>query len=185
MAFFVMNSEMAVGSEDETQMLDAAFSEANRFLDANTGSWGMGNVSHVQRINGAMKMLAAHDWAKRPIPYPDSLIDYTLSERSSEDGCGVLDKLFVLKSASEAAPGYRVSDLEKKCVRSLGRDRQLSSVGWRILVFPKSCTKAILWSLSEFRRAAKRYAWCSDVYLGLRPCTGLAWHARGTGMAAQ
>ena len=118
-AFFVMNSEMAVGSEDETQMLDAAFSEANRFLDANTGSWGMGDVSHVQRINGAMKMLAAHDWAKRPIPYPDSLIDYTLSERSSEDGCGVLDKLFVLKSASEAAPGYRVSDLEKSALEAL------------------------------------------------------------------
>ena len=66
-----------------------------------------------------MKMLAAYNWAKRPIPYPDSLIDYTLNERSSEDGCGVLDKLFVLKSASEAAPGYRVNDLEDCALEAL------------------------------------------------------------------
>ena len=93
-AFFVMNSEMSEGSRVEVEMLEAAFSEANRFLDPNTGSWGMGEVSHVQRINGAMKMLSVHEWANRPIPYPDRLIDYTLNEESSEDGCGVLDRLF-------------------------------------------------------------------------------------------
>ena len=60
-----------------------------------------------------MKMLTAYDWAKRAIPYPERLIDYTLGNTSGEDGCGVLDKLFVLHKASATVPGYRTADLQK------------------------------------------------------------------------
>ena len=172
-AFFVMNSEMSEGSRVEVEMLEAAFSEANRFLDPNTGSWGMGEVSHVQRINGAMKMLSAHEWANRPIPYPDRLIDYTLNEESSEDGCGVLDRLFVLKRASEAAPGYRAGDLERCAVEAID---EISKYRQRDGGFSFSRTRAqrgyygALVSLGERQsdmHGAQMFTWACAVALDL------------------
>ncbi len=107
------------GGETKDGMLEAAFEETDRLLDAKTGTWGIGEVTHIQRINGAMKMLTAYDWANRPIPYPDRLIDYTLKNTSGEDGCGVLDKLFVLHKATTNAPGYRTEDLERFAIEAL------------------------------------------------------------------
>ena len=118
-SFIVMNSQASGEHTIESQMLEAAFEETDRFLDERTGSWGIGEVSHIQRINGAMKVLTAYDWAKRPIPYPERLIDYVLDNTSGDDGCGVLDKIFVLHGASRMVPGYRTSDLEKICLDAL------------------------------------------------------------------
>ena len=49
-------------------LLDATFDEASQFLDERTGTWGLGAISPVQRINGAMKMLTACRWANRQHP---------------------------------------------------------------------------------------------------------------------
>lgn len=118
-SFIAMNGGPPNCSPSYHRMMDAAFDESNQFLDERTGSWGIGGASHVQRINGAMKMLTAYDWGKRAIPYPEPLIDYTLDNTSGEDGCGVLDKLFVLHRASENTPGYRTKDLEKFALDAL------------------------------------------------------------------
>ena len=118
-SFLAMNGASPNGSPSYQRMLDAAFEESGQFIDERTGSWGIGGVSHVQRINGAMKMLTAYDWGNRPIPYPERLIDYTLDNTSGEDGCGVLDKLFVLHRASATAPGYRTRDLERFALDAL------------------------------------------------------------------
>ena len=118
-AFFVMNSEVTEGHQYGAQMLDAAFEESDKYLDDSTGAWAKGNVSHVQRINGAMKMLAAYNWADRPPPYPDRLLDYTLNEVSDEDGCGILDRLFVIQQAGRWAPGYRARDVERIALEAL------------------------------------------------------------------
>ena len=111
-AFLVMNG-------GAPKLVEAAFEESGRYLDETTGAWADGEVSHVQRINGAMKMLTAYDWAERPIPHPDRLLDYTLTEVSDEDGCGVLDKLFVVHQARKWLPGYRTADLEKVALEGL------------------------------------------------------------------
>ena len=118
-AFVVMNSISSGLSSVESQMLKAAFEETDQFLDGRTGTWGMGDVTPTQRINGAMKMLTAYDWAGRFIPYPESLIDYVLSNTSVENGCGVLDRLFVLHKASVEVLGYRSDDLQNFALNAL------------------------------------------------------------------
>ena len=100
-------------------MLEAAFEESNRHLDERTGAWGDGDVGHVQRINGAMKMMTAYDWAERQVPYPERILDYVLDERSAHDGCGVLDRLFVVNQARKYAVGYRKSDLQILALEAL------------------------------------------------------------------
>ena len=118
-AFLVMNSEMENCSPVKSHLLEVAFEESDRYLDDATGAWAKGEVSHLQRINGAMKMLAAYNWANRPVPHPDRLVDYTLNEVSGEDGCGVLDRLFVIHQASGHVPGYRTADLEGIALQAL------------------------------------------------------------------
>ena len=111
-AYIAMNGRRQRSSSYGSELLEVAFEETDRFLDLETGTWAKGETTHVQRINGAMKMLTAYEWAQRPIPLAESLIDYTLSKTSGEDGCGVVDKLFVLHRASAAVPGYRTRELE-------------------------------------------------------------------------
>lgn len=118
-SFIVMNGRGLEGASLKSQMLEAAFEETDKFLDEKTGTWSVGEVTHVQRINGAMKMLTAYDWAKRSMPYPERLMDYTFDNTSGQDGCGVLDKLFVLQKASAEVPGYRTADLERFALDAL------------------------------------------------------------------
>ena len=118
-SFIVMNEGLSESAPPASNLLDAAFDEASRFLDPATGTWGIGDVGPAQRINGAMKMLTAYDWAGGIVPDPERIIDYTLNEASDEDGCGVLDKLFVLHQAGLGAPGYRQSDLERIALEAL------------------------------------------------------------------
>ena len=118
-AFAVMNGGATDGSMSKDEMLKAAFQESDRFLDEKTGAWGNGDVGHVQRLNGAMKMMTAYEWAERPIPYPDRLLDYALVEQSEDDGCGVLDRLFVVHQASKHAPGYRTEEVRSFALEAL------------------------------------------------------------------
>ncbi len=110
-AFVVMNDGPSHGDLARDEVLEIIFEETDRWLDERTGAWGKGDVGHVQRINGAMKMLTAYDWAELPSPRPTLLLDYVLDERSARDGCGVLDRLFVANQARKDAPGYRETDL--------------------------------------------------------------------------
>ena len=119
-AFLVMNSETKEIDALASSLLEAAFEESDKYLDDATGAWAKGDVSHLQRINGAMKMLTAYNWAARPVPYPDRLLDYTLNEVSGEDGCGILDRLFVIQQASKWVSGYRTSEVEKLALEALG-----------------------------------------------------------------
>ena len=119
-AFLVMNSETKEIDALASSLLEAAFEESDKYLDDATGAWAKGDVSHLQRINGAMKMLTAYNWAARPVPYPDRLLDYTLNEVSGEDGCGILDRLFVIQQAGKWAPGYRARDVEGIALEALG-----------------------------------------------------------------
>ena len=119
-AFLVMNGETPESCVLESPLLEAAFEESDRYLDEATGAWATGDVSHVQRINGAMKMLTAYNWANRPPPYPDRLLDYTLNEVSGEDGCGILDRLFVIQQASKWVPGHRTCEVEGLALEALG-----------------------------------------------------------------
>ena len=118
-SFLAMNTEQDGLSPTQSRLLDSVFNETSRFLDEETGTWGLGKVPPVQRINGAMKMLTAYDWADRPIPFPERLIEYALNEVSGEDGCGVLDRLFVVHKSKLEVPGYRSSEIERFALEAL------------------------------------------------------------------
>ena len=118
-SFLMMNTEAHGLSPMQSRLLDSVFNEASRFLDEETGTWGLGNVPPEQRINGAMKMLTAYDWANRPIPFPERLIDYALNEVSGKDGCGVLDRLFVVHKCRMEMLGYRSAEIERFALEAL------------------------------------------------------------------
>ena len=112
-SFIEMNRRLSAHHSLGSELLDLAFEETDRYLHPTSGFWGIGNVVAVQGINGAMKMLTAYQWTERTIPYPERLIDYALGHMSGQDGCGVLDRLYVLHRASMDAPGYRSRELER------------------------------------------------------------------------
>ena len=118
-AFAVMNARLQNVSPLENALMHAAFDESDRFLDLGTGTWGLAGASHEQRINGAMKMLTAYGLAGRQIQYPERLLDYTLDTASSENGCGILDRLFVIQQANKHVPDYRRTDVEKIALEAL------------------------------------------------------------------
>ena len=111
--FIALNSRLHEACSSHSRLLAAAFEETDKFLDDRTGAWGIGEISTLQRINGAMKMLTAYEWAGLQIPRPDRLVDYALSKASGKDGCGVLDRLYVLQRAGAEVQGYRDNDLER------------------------------------------------------------------------
>ncbi|MCY4015509.1 MAG: hypothetical protein OXG82_22710 [Gammaproteobacteria bacterium] len=120
-SFLVINDRLrGEPSPSLSTLLDATFDEVNQFLDERTGTWGLGAISPVQRINGAMKMLTACRWANRPTPHPENLVDFALDHASGADGCGVLDRLFVLRNASLDAPDHRIDDIRQFAFTALG-----------------------------------------------------------------
>lgn len=117
-AFGAINHEVG-GAVDPARLVEAALEEAEDYMDPTTGTWGVGAVSRPQRINGAMKMSTAYAWARRPLPDPERLIEYALGQTSDNDGCGLLDRLFVLHACANQVPAYRAGDIRNQAVDAM------------------------------------------------------------------
>lgn len=68
--------------------------------------------SEVQLVNGAMKVITGLDWIDVEIPYPKELIDTFLDIKPSEDGCDLVDTVYVLYMCSKVT-NYKSSEVEK------------------------------------------------------------------------
>lgn len=101
--------------ENNDKLITYAFQWINKLHSKNDGSWYKGsNVSIVQKINGAMKVLTGlHAAGITEFDYPRKLIDLSLSAINDRQACDNVNLTYVLYSCSIIEPNYRRNEIEK------------------------------------------------------------------------
>lgn len=95
-------------------LIDAFFDQLVQFHDKKTGTWFVGGPSDTIKINGAMKIFSGLQWLNRPYPDTRPLLDFALQQPFQKDGCGFLNRLFVIWQAIKDVPdGYRQEDIRR------------------------------------------------------------------------
>jgi len=70
-------------------------------LDESTGFYFSGNFpENTELINGAMKVISGLDWLEKPIHKPEKIIEYCLKIKPSNEGCSLVDYVYVLYKCS-------------------------------------------------------------------------------------
>lgn len=99
--------------EFENKRVDILQSYADKLVDKDTGAYFLGaKPNNTELINGAMKMLTGFDWLDIDIHYPDKLIDMCLSITPQNEGCDIVDIIYVLHQSSKTTD-YRKSEILK------------------------------------------------------------------------
>lgn len=84
-----------------------------------TGLFYLGNKpSEVELVNGAMKVITGLDWIGVDIPYPKELINTFLNIKPSEDGCDLVDTVYVLYMCSKITD-YKSSEVKEFLIEIL------------------------------------------------------------------
>ncbi len=103
-------------------LFDALGDFLSEIRDDESGAWFLGNVPDQEKINGAMKVLTAWQWMDHPLPDCSKLLDLALAQPCLEDGCGFLNRLFVVYAARGACPpGYCTGEIKQLAEDSLMR----------------------------------------------------------------
>ena len=85
----------------------------NSKLDIDSGLYFENSLpSPSESINGAMKVLTGLDWLKLPIHKPKKLIDFCLSQIPSNEGCDLVDIIYVLYRCSKET-NYKRNEISK------------------------------------------------------------------------
>lgn len=83
------------------------------YLNEENGFYYIGEVpSKSQLVNGAMKVISGLRWIGSPIHYPEKIIDYCLEVEPNQEGCDLVDVVFVLYEASKET-NYKKSEIIK------------------------------------------------------------------------
>lgn len=81
----------------EAGLLDVVRQFFRSILHAESGAYFTGpRPAYGDLVNGAMKVLTALDWLDEPVHAPERLIDTTLAELPSHEGCHLVDAAYVL-----------------------------------------------------------------------------------------
>ncbi len=103
-------------------LFDVVFDFLSRIRDVKSGAWFRGNVSDTEKVNGAMKILTAWEWMDHPLPDCSKLIDLALKQSCLQDGCGFLNRLFVVYAARKScSSAYRRDEIRQLAADSLLR----------------------------------------------------------------
>lgn len=120
MCFFSVSREYFDQPETYESLVDEILQMLSELHDKKTGTWFLGSPSDVLKINGAMKVLSGLQWLDREYPNTENLIDFALAQPIQNDGCGILNRLFVLQQARKKAPhGYRQKEIRKTAFHAL------------------------------------------------------------------
>ena len=108
-ATFIKNeAPRFLSSADAELLIKEARDFFLRSVDTKTGTWFSGQMpAHYQMINGAMKVLTALDWLECKIPYPEKLIDTCLLSLPEQEGCHIVDYVYVLYRCCQATDHRR------------------------------------------------------------------------------
>ncbi len=70
---------------------------ADSIVNKNNGAYFKGSEpERSELINGCMKVLTGLDWVEKSINYPEKLIDLCLESKPSQEGCDIVDIIYVL-----------------------------------------------------------------------------------------
>tara|TARA_E500000178_G_scaffold356690_1_gene437231 strand:- start:3636 stop:4763 length:1128 start_codon:yes stop_codon:yes gene_type:complete len=76
-----------------------------------TGLYHKGTqTNRYELINGAMKVLSGFSWINKEIHYPEKLIDFCLDTEFKNEGCDLVDIVYVLYRCHEES-NYRTKDI--------------------------------------------------------------------------
>lgn len=120
LAVFFKSQALRFLAPQETQrLLNACIRFVEGVVDKETGTYFQGPIpEHAILINGAMKVLTALDWLEVPIHYPERLIDTCLERLPSEDGCHLVDAVYVLYRCSQQTQ-HRKTKIQAYCAQVL------------------------------------------------------------------
>lgn len=86
---------------------------SDRLVQSENGGYYFGSQPNSSLlINGAMKIITGLDWIDVPIHYPKKLIDLCLSIEPNDEGCDLVDIVYVLYKSSEETD-YRKAEIKK------------------------------------------------------------------------
>ena len=102
-------------------------------VDENTGSYFNKYPNNSREIiNGAMKVISGLDWLDEEIHYPDKLIDFCLQNKPVEEGCDIVDFVYVLFKCSQQSDYKRneVNNLLMNILKTLEKLYKLEERGF-------------------------------------------------------
>ncbi len=117
MMFLTINHICFDISEHYNDIIDQILFCLGKFRDPITGTWFKGKTPDTIKINGAMKIFTGLQWVNRPYPDCTRLLDFALEQPFQSNGCGFLNRLFVVHEALKGAPiDYRRNDIYELAV---------------------------------------------------------------------
>ncbi len=66
----------------------------------------------VESINGAMKVLTGFEWLESKIHYPEKIIDYCLKQEPNNEGCDLVDIVYVLNRCGKQTDYKKVEIID-------------------------------------------------------------------------
>tara|TARA_X000000368_G_scaffold314550_1_gene252141 strand:+ start:145 stop:1254 length:1110 start_codon:yes stop_codon:yes gene_type:complete len=83
----------------------------NNKVDQESGLYFENNLPNsVESINGAMKVLTGFEWLESKIHYPEKIIDYCLNQEPNNEGCDLVDIVYVLNRCGKQTD-YKKSEI--------------------------------------------------------------------------
>ena len=97
----------------------------NQKVDPETGSYFSSRPSSNREIiNGAMKVISGLDWIEEEIHYPEKLIDFCLESKPINEGCDVVDFIYVMyKCLSQS--NYKKIEVNNLLIDSISEIKNL------------------------------------------------------------
>ena len=104
---------------DDKEKISSLINDILLNLVQNDGAYYLGaNISSSEKINGAMKVITGMDWLNLNIHKPKELIDTCLKHTPSNEGCDLVDVVYVLYKCNELS-NYKESEIKSYCEKLL------------------------------------------------------------------
>lgn len=115
--------------EDNNEAIDILYDYIETKLDQNSGFYFNGKFpENTELINGAMKVISGLDWLNKPIHQPEKIIEYCLKIKPSNEGCSLVDYVYVLYKCSKQVD-YRKEDVKEYLLNLIEEIKEHKYVG--------------------------------------------------------
>ncbi len=90
-------SRTQLNDDDFEHCKEAYYKFISKITNSKDGAYYLNNTPNQQQlVNGSMKVITGLDWLDSPIHYPEKLIDMCLNINPSQEGCDIVDIVYVL-----------------------------------------------------------------------------------------
>ena len=123
--FLMAQGNYVLSAQEHADLIWVANDFYKSLARPETGAYyqGDGAPSHGELVNGAMKVLTILEWLGEAPHYPEKLIDTTLTEMPSAEGCHIVDAVYVLHYCLRYTD-HRYTDIVNFCSKAVGMIRK-------------------------------------------------------------